>query len=338
MTTTHTTWLHCSLVQPILSSGDGWFETAIPYVFFLVLTDKSKFNLFIWSVCLNCGGLNVYSIRASCFSWTKIAGFTLINKGDNVLCGLHHGPTQAIAQGLHNCLVCMTGQGLEKYIPQTTLTPHGLESVTGVSLDPWDTRPCLKSVHDEEATGFKAINFLAGPCGLRVFAEPEGSHPCWNDWLRAVGEAKLKAILLKATLQCNWTRGPFASGTHQLRLADSAADLMQRQGDSEEYMSQMAELVALDKCMPNPEPISKEDWISVCQKRIPKARGKAWFGICDSFGMLDRGWTILSESVAHIQTLEKILKAGLFNTVITEPLSSELLHITGYLWLILGHC
>ena len=87
----------------------------------------------------------------------------------------------------------------------------------------WAQRPFLKSIHDEEATGFKMMNFLAGPCGLRVLPEPEGSHPMWNDFLNCVNYAGLKPVLLKATLLCNWSRGPFSSGTHQGRLVDSAA-------------------------------------------------------------------------------------------------------------------
>lgn len=44
--------------------------------------------------------------------------------------------------------------------------------------------------------------------------------------------------------------------------------------------------------------------------RIPKARGKAWFGICESFSQLNDNWTILMETVSHIQNLSNKLKVA----------------------------
>ena len=54
--------------------------------------------------------------------------------------------------------------------------------------------------------------------------------------------------------------------------------------------------------------ITPNEWVQCCQKRIPKARGKAWFAIKDSFSMLDGSWTILSETISHVEVLEKVLK------------------------------
>lgn len=214
-----------------------------------------------------------------------------------------------MALGLHNALFAMTGTGLQQYIPKVYLSASGRESVQNVDLkEPWESRPCLKSCHDEEAAGFKTMNFLAGPCGLRVYPEPEGSHPQWNDFLRALNEAALKPALLKGTLLCNWTRGPFGSGAHQCRLADAALDLMEKKGDDPQYMGVMSEQIMRDRCLQEPPGISKDEWISICEHRIPKARGKAWFGIRDSFSILDTNWTVLSETVEHIATLEKMMK------------------------------
>lgn len=220
---------------------------------------------------------------------------------------------EVMALGLHNSLYAMTGAGLDRFVPKDYLTAGGHRSVQNIQLsEDVDTRPMLKSCMDEEACGFKAMNFLAGPCGLRVYPEPEGSHPQWNDFLRAITEAQLKPTLLKATLLCNWTRGPFGSGTNQCRLADSASDLMSRKGTDVDYMAHMNELIMKDRGLTEFHGITPEEWIKICEKRIPKARGKAWFGICDSFSQLDRNWTILSETVTHIATLQRLLKATCF--------------------------
>ena len=128
-----------------------------------------------------------------------------------------------LAKGLHQTFYALVGRGLEQFQPEVVLEANGIKSVTDITLKSWSERPCMKSIHDEEATGFKMVNFLAGPCGLRVYPEPEGSHPMWNDFLRSIAEADLKPVLLKASLLCNWTRGPFGSGTHQCKLSDAAA-------------------------------------------------------------------------------------------------------------------
>ena len=141
--------------------------------------------------------------------------------GDHV-CLIFMTP-EVMAKGLHNALHTLTGRGLDRFQPSQALEAAGVSSVTNVELERWAQRPFLKSTHDEEATGFKMMNFLAGPCGLRVLPEPEGSHPMWNDFLNCVNYAGLKPVLLKATLLCNWSRGPFSSGTHQGRLVDAAA-------------------------------------------------------------------------------------------------------------------
>ena len=204
----------------------------------------------------------------------------------------------------------LTGRGLQQFAPANHLDSTGLDSVQGVLLPPWEERPCLKSIHDEEAAGFKMMNFLAGPCALRAFAEPEGSHPQWNDYLRSIDEAGLKQVLLKGTLPCNWTQGPFRSGTHHTRLVDAAKDLMNRKGDDPAYMKSMAELTAYDRLLVDPDQyvLTPDEWLEVCGKRIPKARGKAWFGISDSFAQLERNWNILSSTVGHIKTLQRLLK------------------------------
>ena len=213
---------------------------------------------------------------------------------------------------MHCNLVSLTGKGLQQFTPEYQLDSTGRDSVQNVSLPPWDQRPCLKSIHDEEASGFKMMNLLAGPCALRAFAEPEGSHPQWNDYLRSIDEAGLKQSLLKGTLLCNWTRGPFSSGTHHTKLVDAAKDLMNRKGDDQRYMQAMAELTALDRLLADPEQfvLRPEEWVDVCSKRIPKARGKAWFGISDSFAQLESNWTILSETARHIKALLRFLKAS----------------------------
>ena len=219
-----------------------------------------------------------------------------------------------MALGLHCSFNALTGRGLEQFVPDTSGPEReslGRASVTGFDLPSWDERPCAKSCHDEEAAGFKMMNFLAGTCQLRCYPEPEGSHPQWNDYLRSVDQAGLKPVLLKATLLCNWTRGPFSKGTHQTRLADAATDLMNRKGNNEEFMNMFSEMTAVDRGL-NPDSnffLTPDEWLHICSKRIPKARGKAWFGIADSFSQLERSWSILSETVSHIKTLQALLKA-----------------------------
>lgn len=212
--------------------------------------------------------------------------------------------------GLQVAFCALTGRGLEQFQPEKQLESTGRSSVVGVDLQPWDSRGCFKSCHDEEAVGFRMVNFLAGPCGLRCYAEPESSHPCWNDFLNAINDAGLKPMLLKGTLLCNWTRGPFGSGVHQTRLSDAALDLMNRKGDDPEFMSQFSELTAADRCVLQCD-LTPDEWVQVCEKRIAKARGKAWFGIAESFAQLERNWSILSETVSHIQTLQKLLAESL---------------------------
>ena len=116
--------------------------------------------------------------------------------GDHV-CLIFMTP-EVMAKGLHNALHTLTGRGLDRFQPSQALEAAGVSSVTNVELERWAQRPFLKSTHDEEATGFKMMNFLAGPCGLRVLPEPEGSHPMWNDFLNCVNYAGLKPVLLKA--------------------------------------------------------------------------------------------------------------------------------------------
>lgn len=221
---------------------------------------------------------------------------------------------KVMALGLHCSFHALTGRGLEQFVPKISGPEReslGRASVTGFDLPPWDERPCAKSCHDEEAAGFKMMNFLAGPCQLRCYPEPEGSHPQWNDYLRSVDQAGLKPVLLKATLLCNWTRGPFSKGTHQTRLSDAATDLMNRKGHDDEFMNVLTEMTAVDRGF-SPDSdfrLTPDEWLRVCSKRIPKARGKAWFGIAESFSQLERSWSILSETVRHIKTLHALLKA-----------------------------
>ena len=137
---------------------------------------------------------------------------------------------KVMALGLRNCLLAMVGKGLQEYIPKDFVGIRGQKSLDVALSVPWSDRPTLKSCMDEEAVGFKMMNFLAGPCGLRVYPEPEGSHPMWNNFLSAIDQSNLKAVLLKATLFVNWTRGPFGSGAHQCRLTDAAKHLMESKG------------------------------------------------------------------------------------------------------------
>lgn len=86
---------------------------------------------------------------------------------------------------------------------------------------------------------------------------------------------------------------------------------MNRRSHDPEYMAVMSELTALDRCcLPEEMNLTPDEWIKVCTKRIPKARGKAWFAICESFSLLDASWNILSETVAHIKQLEKFKKVA----------------------------
>ncbi len=116
--------------------------------------------------------------------------------------------------------------------------------------------------------------------------------------------------LLKATLLVNWSRGPFGSGTHHAKLVEAAQDLMSRKGADNEFMSMMAELTASDREIEIPEDfqLTPQLWIEACEGRIPKARGKAWFGICESFSQLNDHWAILLETVSYVQHLSKKLK------------------------------
>ena len=95
-------------------------------------------------------------------------------------------------------------------------------------------------------------------------------------------------------------------------LADWASDFMNRKCTDVEYMAHMNELIMKDRGLTDFIGITPEEWIAICEKRLPKARGKAWFGICDSFSQLDRNWTVLSETVAHIETLQRLLQATCF--------------------------
>ena len=111
---------------------------------------------------------------------------------------------KVMIKGLRYCLHALTGNGLEQFIPDSVIPPG---TPINVQLKSWSLRPCLKSIHDEESSRFRAMNFLAGPCGLRAYPELEGSHPQWNDYLRAI------STLLKATLLVNeprtiWFRNP----------------------------------------------------------------------------------------------------------------------------------
>ena len=218
--------------------------------------------------------------------------------------GLH----KVMAMGLHNAFFALTGQGLSQFVPSVQLLAEGRKSVTGIDLPPWKERNFVKSVMDEEATGFKAINFLAGPCGLRIYPEPEASHPMWNDFLRAVTESSLKGILLKGTLLCNWGRGPFGSHGHHQRLSGAATDLMERKCHDEQFMIQMSELLAKDRgMMEYDDVITADEWCAVCEKTIPKARTKAWFQIRASFTEMERSWTIFRVTVDHMGKFKALL-------------------------------
>ena len=144
---------------------------------------------------------------------------------------------KVMIKGLHYCLHALTGNGLEQFIPDSVIPPG---TPINVQLKSWSLRPCLVSIHDEESSRFRAMNFLAGPRGLRAYPEPEGSHPQWNDYLRAI------STLLKATLLVNWSRRPFGSGTHHAKLTDAAKDLMRRKG-ADSFMCMMAEFIAADR-------------------------------------------------------------------------------------------
>ena len=77
-------------------------------------------------------------------------------------------------------------------------------------------------------------------------------------------------------------------------------------------MNMLTEMTAEDRgiCSDSNFLLTPDEWLHVCSKRIPKARGKAWFGIAESFTQLERSWSILSETVRHIKTLQSLLKAS----------------------------
>ena len=220
-----------------------------------------------------------------------------------------------MAVGLNNAFFRLTGRGLAQFKPEKQLVAEGGKSVRGIDLAPWAERCFFKSVHDEEATGFKMMNFLAGPCGLRTYPEPEGSHPQWNDFLRAISEASLKGILLKGTLLCNWGRGPFGSGAHRKRLADAAEDLMERKSQDMNWMSEMGQLLGQDRCLGQDYHINPEEWVRVYAKIIVKARSKAWFGIRTSFSEMESSWTIFRETVEHMTKFAQLMKEA--KTILT---------------------
>ena len=89
-------------------------------------------------------------------------------------------------------------------------------------------------------------------------------------------------------------------------------DLLNRKADDHAYMKKMSELVAADRRLEDSDSftLTPTDWKECCEKRIPKARTKNWFGMRESFGLLDANWSILFESVTHIKTLQGFLKAA----------------------------
>jgi hypothetical protein len=100
-------------------------------------------------------------------------------------------------------------------------------------------------VADEEAVGFRALNLLFGPLGVRGFPQPESAHPKWGDFGRALESSGLNGSAMKCTIIANWGTGPFQSGKNHVTMTEAAENLMRLVSD--EWLSACSDRVAFDQ-------------------------------------------------------------------------------------------
>ena len=210
------------------------------------------------------------------------------------------------------------------------------------------TQTVPAKVCDEEAVQHKALHFLFGVLKLRGVPEAECCHPLWGDYKRALDSSTMLGIALKATFLTNMLHGPFLSGAGFEDFKACAHDLMEKCSDT--YLAECSDDICFDLGLPGGSyTITREDWLEsdIVRKRtpfvfwlhrpiflfflffftpsrsyapaLPKAKGKAWFGVMQSFTALQRGWTIYRETLRHALDLEATRCFHLFS--FTELLS-----------------
>ncbi|CAK9074966.1 Uncharacterized protein SCF082_LOCUS39634 [Durusdinium trenchii] len=92
--------------------------------------------------------------------------------------------------------------------------------------------------------------------GLRIFAQPETCHSCWNDVRNGVRRAGRQYVLLLAMTMANVMHGPFKSGRNFQTLQESAQSLAHHLSDDE--FNELVDSMASDKAFQESETLPNE--------------------------------------------------------------------------------
>lgn len=130
--------------------------------------------------------------------------------------------------------------------------------------------PAPAEVCDEEAVGWRSINLCFDAMSLLGMATPELAHPMWNDFKRALNDAKLQGTLMKLTLLTNHGRGPWCSGRNGFNITEAAEHLMSNCSD--EYIESLLPQIAFDLgCDTDDFIFERDEWMATISKRLKEA-------------------------------------------------------------------
>ena len=151
-------------------------------------------------------------------------------------------------------------------------------------------------VADEEACGFRALNLLYGPMGVRGAPMPEFAHPLWGDTTRALSSAGLKPSVMKGTLLCNFYRRPFQSGTAGTNLQEAATLLAQTCSD--EFLADLSPAYARDMGLEEGYSMTRDDILQCpgVATRLPQVLAHD----CKGFIPATQGTCAHTQTEAHL--------------------------------------
>ena len=161
---------------------------------------------------------------------------------------------------------------------------------------------------DEESSQAKAFHFLFSHVGCRGLTQPEISHPKWNAFKRALSTTSLDYDVLRLTICCNYSHGPWGAGDRLVMKQEMLAAFLQRQ--PKEYFADMAQEIFRDQgsdSAPSDEDAAFliEDFMSseALNNRGAFVKNKQWFGMLDSIQTLLQNWTLQREAATAIMEM-----------------------------------
>ena len=136
---------------------------------------------------------------------------------------------------IHHTLECMTGRGIQAYIPETFANLDNLDTVELTALH---KRFAIRVVEDEETSQTKAWGYLFSAVKMRGEVQPEVAHSFWNSMKNGLKcrcpdlAGDLQTSQLKLTIAANFRHGAFRSGDKLLRIQEVTKAFLDRRPPS----------------------------------------------------------------------------------------------------------